>query len=231
MGRGSARGPGRRRADDTPLTRVRIVEAALRLVDEHGISALSMRRLASELDAHPMSLYHHLSNKEALLAAMVEAVVGRFQAPPEEGTWQERVLAFAFAYRDVVRAHPNLVRHLIANAAVAAPGAATVGEFLYAALEAAGLSPDVVVHAADLIVDYIHGFALSEVAAPSGPTEHRQDLLTFLQEQPADRTPSMRRVLASIGNDDLRADFAFGLDVILMGLERLTTSPCRQPDR
>ncbi len=222
---------GRPKAGQERLTRERIVGEALRLVDEQGMAALTMRRLAAALDVDPMAIYHHLPGKEAVLAAVAEDVFARLRVPTDERlTWQGRVRAFAGAYRDVVRSHPNLVRHLVANAEAAAPVALEASEALYAALEAAGLPPATIVRAADLVVDYVHGFALAEVAGPLEPTGDRQELLVHLQARPTGDLPAMRRVLGSLREDELGADFGFGLDVILAGLEARATA-AKPPSR
>ena len=214
-----ARRTGRPKAGQERLTRDRIVAAALRLVDEQGMTALSMRRLAAALAVDPMAIYHHLPGKGAVLAAMAEDVFARLLVPAaENAAWQDRVRAFARAYRDVVRSHPNLIRYLVANAGVAARVALEPNEALYAALEAAGLPPASVVRAADLVVDYANGFALAEAAGPLGQPDDRRELLASLREQPPERFPAIRRVLGALGEADLGADFDFGLDVILAGL-------------
>ena len=211
---------GRPKAGQERLTRERIVGAALRLVDEEGMRALSMRRLAARLGVDPMAIYHHLPGKEAVLAALVEDVFAGLRVPPAEGAaWQDGVRGFARAYRAVVRSHPNLVRHVVTHAEVAAAAALEAGEELYAALEAAGLPPAAVVRAADLVVDYVHGFALAEAAGPLEQPADRSDLLALLRARPPEELPATRRVLGSLRTDELRADFAFGLDVILAGLD------------
>ncbi len=211
---------GRPKAGQERLGREMIVAAALKLIDEQGMAALSMRKLAAELGVDPMAIYHHLPGKEAVLAALVEDVFSRLRVPPASGEgWQDRVRAFARAYRDVVRSHPNLVRHVVANAEVAATAALEASEELYAALMAAGLEPVLIVRAADLVVDYVHGFALAEAAGPLEPSEGHQEILTQLGTRPAAEFPAMRRILGSLREEDLRADFGFGLDIILAGIE------------
>ncbi|MDP9358250.1 MAG: TetR/AcrR family transcriptional regulator C-terminal domain-containing protein [Chloroflexota bacterium] len=211
---------GRPKAGQERLGRDVIVAAALRLIDEQGMAALSMRKLAAELGVDPMAIYHHLPGKAAVLAALVEDVFSRLRVPPASGEgWQDRVRAFARAYRDVVRSHPNLVRHVVASAEVAATAVLEASEELYAALMAAGLGPVTVVRAADLVVDYVHGFALAEAAGPLEPSDGHQEILTQLGTRPAAEFPAMSRILGSLREEDLRADFGFGLDVILAGIE------------
>ena len=85
---------GRPRTGDEPLTRARIVGVALSLVDEDGIGALSMRRLAGELGVDPMAIYHHVPNKRALLSALISEVFSGMRAagPAEAGDWRGRGL-------------------------------------------------------------------------------------------------------------------------------------------
>src|SRR4028119_235068 len=98
-----ARRAGRPRAGEEPLTRKRILEAALSLVDEEGIGSVSMRRLAKELGIDPMAIYHHLPNKRALLSALIEEVFSKMRAPGpgKSEDWRERVRTWAWAFRDM----------------------------------------------------------------------------------------------------------------------------------
>jgi TetR/AcrR family transcriptional regulator, tetracycline repressor protein len=94
----------------TPLTRERIVRAALALVDEAGLGALTMRRLGAELGVEAMSLYKHVAGKEAILDGIRELLIAEFAAtlPPGPATgWRDDLARFARAYRSVGRAHPE----------------------------------------------------------------------------------------------------------------------------
>src|SRR5262245_20185259 len=123
------RKPGRPRAGQAPLTRERILAVALRLVDEHGIYALSMRRVASELDVDPMAIYHHLPGKRAVLVGIIELAFAELQVSSHQGmSWQDRVRAFALAYYDLVRAHPQLALYLVSNLEVGADAALAATE-------------------------------------------------------------------------------------------------------
>ena len=199
-----------------------ILGEALRLVDEHGMEALSMRRLAAELGVDPMAIYHHLPGKDAVISGLVGTVFAGMRVPQAESIrWQDRVRDFAWALRGLVRAHPNLALHVIRNAAVGVVAALEASEVLYEALEASGLPPQTVLRTADLVVDYVNGFALAEFSGPLGQPGDRRELLAQLEERPAERFPAMRRVLGALSDDELRVDFEFGLDVILSGLERI----------
>jgi TetR/AcrR family transcriptional regulator, tetracycline repressor protein len=214
-------GPGRK-----TLSRDRILEAALRLVDAEGIDALSMRRLAADLGVNPMSIYHHVSGKDALIAGLVEAVFSEARPPtPDEGTWQERVRQSARVYRRLVRAHPNLVLALLADAAAVSVGIIQIAEPVYAALDDAGLSPLIAAHAADTVADFVHGFVLGEVANPSGQWDIGPELLSRTDGHQAARVPTMRRIFESLAEQgaqyDYEAAFEAGLDILVRGIEGL----------
>jgi len=210
------------------LTRGRILGAALRLVDAEGMGALSMRRLGAELGVDPMSIYHYLPGKEAVVSGLVGMVFGEMRVSSARGGgWRERVRGFARAHRDLARAHPNLVLEIVSGAATDAAATEAMlaaSEPLFEALEEAGLSARGIVEAADLLADYVHGFVLGEASAPPGqPNDHRRELLERLEARPAGEFPAMRRVFRGLGREELRYDFdagfESGLGVIVAGIE------------
>jgi AcrR family transcriptional regulator len=216
-----ARRAGRPRAGKEPLTRERILEAALSLIDGEGIEALSMRRLAKELGVDPMAIYHHLPKKRALLSALIEQVFSEMRVPGSVGTrsWQERVRAWACAFRDVARAHPKLVPHLATYPEAATEATLESTEELYAALEAAGMPPIQVVGAVGVVVDYLNGFALAEASGALGEPNEQREMLEMLDARPQEELPAMRRTLEALPSGDLGTNFEFGLEVVLAGLE------------
>ena len=202
------------------LTRASIVDAALERIDRDGLEGLSMRKLAADLGVDPMSLYHHVPNKDALLRAVVERVFEAMPRPAARGDWRRRVRAWAEAYRSLVEAHPNLVLRIVSDPAAVAVAAATVNEPLYEALERSGLSPRAVVGAADVIVDFVNGYCLALVAPPAEPVDDVAALQTELAARPHTATAAQRRILEDPSATQGDA-FRFGLDVILAGLEAL----------
>jgi TetR/AcrR family transcriptional regulator, tetracycline repressor protein len=218
-----ARRAGRPRVGDEPLTRERILGTALSLVDESGIEALSMRRLAKELGVDPMAIYHHLPNKRALLRALIEEVFSgmRMVDVEETGDWRGRVRAWALAFRDVARAHPKLVPQLASYPEAAAEATLQSTEELYAAFEAAGMTPREILGAVGVVVDYLNGFALAGAsgAALGDPDEQRQ-MLGLLDARPRGELPAMRRTLEALAAEAPGKDaFEFGLEAVLAGLE------------
>jgi AcrR family transcriptional regulator len=219
-----ARKTGRPRAGEEMLTRERIVEAALSLVDEQGMEALSMRRLAKELGVDPMAIYHHLPNKRALLSGLIEKVFSGMWVPePEQpGDWRERVRRWAYAFREVARSHPKLVPHLASYPEAAAEATLESTEELYAAFETAGMSPREIVGAVGAVVDYLNGFALAEASGALGEPDEQQEMLEMLDTRPRGELPVMRRTHEALSGEDLGTDFEFGLDVLLAGLKATT---------
>ncbi|MDQ3735846.1 MAG: TetR/AcrR family transcriptional regulator [Actinomycetota bacterium] len=215
---------GRPRAGQEALSRGRILDAALRLVDEEGMGALSMRRLGAELGVNPMSIYHHLPGKGAVISGLVELVFSGMRVRYSDGSpWQDQVRAWAETYRDLVRSHPNLVLEIVSSAAAVTEAVLLVNEPLYAALDEAGLPPAEVVVVADSVVDFIHGFAIAEGAQPPGHPFDRRELLERLETGAANILPTMRRVFRALTADEARYDFDRGFDaglsILLMGIE------------
>lgn len=151
-----------------PLTLARIDAAALALVDEGGLAALSMRRLGAALGVDPMAIYHHVPSKQALFHRLVCAVFADMPVPDPTGSWADRVRAWALAYRDVVATHPALVLTIITDQEAVAVATAAATEELHAALAAAGLPPDDVELCADVVVDHVNGAALACAPGPGG---------------------------------------------------------------
>lgn len=232
MGRGHEgvrrRGAGRPRAGQEALTREGILGAALRIVDDEGMGSLSMRRLAADLGVNPMSIYHHLPGKEAVVSGLVGVVFSRMRVPSSGVvTWQERVRAYARAYRGVVRSHPNLALQIVSDAAAVSEAVLSGADPLYGALEEAGLSPAMVVRAADSLVDFVHGFVLGETSNPSGQFEVGSELLNRIEARPAGEIPALRRVFGALGEVGARYDFdagfEAGLDIFVGGIEAIGT--------
>ena len=231
MGRGDKRrGAGRPRAGHEPLTRAVILHAALRIVDGEGLEALTMRRLAADLGVNPMSIYHHLPGKGAVVSGLVAVVFSRMRMPSSEGLpWQERVRAYAQAYRDVVLSHPNLALEIVSDAAAVSEAVLSGAEPLYGALEEAGLPPAKIVRAADSLVDFVHGFVLGEASNPSGKFNIGPELLARIEARPPEKVPAMRRVFGALGEEGARYDFdagfEAGLDILVKGIEAIAARP------
>jgi TetR/AcrR family transcriptional regulator, tetracycline repressor protein len=227
--------PGRPKSGQERLTRARILSTALALTDAQGVEALNMRRLASALGVDPMAIYHHVPNKRALLAGITELAFDALQVPQAEGMrWQDQVRAFAQGYRTLIQAHPQLVLHLVADLESGAGAILRANEMLYTALVEAGLPPRLVVHAADLVVDYLHGVALAEGLQRTQRPGETQDLRQLMKRYPAERFPVQREVFEKMATEKAAANMDQeppdawisasmpGLEIILLGIEAMT---------
>ncbi|MEV6118435.1 TetR family transcriptional regulator [Streptomyces sp. NPDC052109] len=110
------RAPRGTRKRDVPLTKDGIYAMALQLIDADGVEALTMRKLAAALDANPMSLYHHVPNKDALLRGVAQRVGSQFRAGEREDIpWQDRLRDLALDFRELSRRHPKLMVYSFAR--------------------------------------------------------------------------------------------------------------------
>jgi AcrR family transcriptional regulator len=206
----------------SPLTKDRVLKAALRLADEGGIESLSMRKLGQELGVEAMSLYNHVANKDEVLDGIVEAVVGEVELPPEGTDWKEALRQNAIATHEALMRHPWSASLWWRRAE--GPDRIRRSEFMLRTLREAGFSEDLTYHGYHVLVGHILGFTLQ---AQSFPIETKEELAEmaakFLEDFPVDEYPYMAehiRQHVEPGVSDERA-FEFGLDLILDGLERM----------
>jgi AcrR family transcriptional regulator len=209
--------PDATQAPRVPLSRKRIVKAALALVDREGLPALSMRRLGTELGVDPMAVYYHVSNKEALLDAIVEAVMADIDlaiddpgAPPEE-----RIMCAARAYRDVMLAHPNALP-IVLSRGPRTPGAMRPVELLVAILRDAGLTPTQAMAGMNAIAATVRG-SVSMIADALDQDLAPESYQQFAEQFPADEFPKLREA-AACNPDFLGEDFDFGIRALARGL-------------
>jgi len=208
----------RRAGPETPLTRARIVAAALALVDREGLGGLSMRRLGAELGVDPMAVYHHLPNKEALLDAIVEAVMGEIDLaldrpsdPPEE-----RILRCARVYRDVLLAHAHALPVVLARAP-STPVAIRPVELLVGVLRSAGLGPAQALAGMNTIAAAVRGAAgmiAAQVAGASVPGPQPGGRLAAIDPE---AFPYLHEAVHG-ARDGFEGEFEFGIRALARGL-------------
>lgn len=148
--------PPRRRA---PLDRRRILEAALRLIDEHGLAELSMRRLGAELGVQAMSLYRHVASKQAVVEGVRDLIYEelarlRPAAPAREG-WDDALVAMAHAFREVCRRHPHALSLFATDVDRAYAASAAFYEPVLATLVRSGFSEDDAADAVRIVTRYV----------------------------------------------------------------------------
>ncbi|MEU4396602.1 TetR/AcrR family transcriptional regulator C-terminal domain-containing protein [Kribbella sp. NPDC023855] len=216
---------GRPRAGEERLSRQTILEAALRIVDTEGIEAMTMRRLASTLGVNPMSIYHHLPNKAAVFAGLAELVFAELESSPPDDSirWQDELKGAAAAYRDALRAHPNLALQVLSDTSAVSDVVVVTVEPFYRALDRAGAKPRQIFEAVNTIIDFIHGFTLGEASVRSDTFELAPDLLTRVATLPPGKAPTLVRVVSELGTEGLAYDFndgfTTGIAVLVAGIE------------
>lgn len=154
---------GRSRTRDPRLTKDGILRAALRIVDADGVEALSMRRLAADLGVNPMSLYHHVPGKAAVLDGITRLVAeGARQISVGGGTWQEQLYRLAYEFRALSLTHRNLIRHAFTSEDfINRQGA--MWQSLVSVLHHAGLPEAEVEQVAAVLTALVGGLLLTEV--------------------------------------------------------------------
>jgi AcrR family transcriptional regulator len=216
-GRPARRGGAARK----PLSRERVIRAALAVADEKGAAALTMRAVARRLGVEAMSLYHHVAGRDDLLDGMVDAVFAEIELPPAGTDWKTAMRHRAGSARAVLRRHPWAVALLDSRSQ---PGPATLRhhDAVLGALRAGGLSPAMAAHAVSLIDSYLYGFVLQELSLPfTGAEELAEVAGALVRELPADTYPHLAELITEhvlAPGYDPAEEFTFGLDLILDGL-------------
>jgi TetR/AcrR family tetracycline transcriptional repressor len=215
---------GRPRAGEERLSRHAILEAALQLVDTEGLEAMTMRRLAATLGVNPMSIYHHLPNKAAVFAGLAELVFAELESTPPDDTvpWREELTVAANAYRNALRAHPNLALQVLSDTSAVSDVVVVTVEPFYRALDRAGATPREVFEAVNTIIDFIHGFSLGEAAVRADTFDLAPDLVSRVSGLPAGKAPTLARIVGELGPEGLQYDFdsgfSTGIGVLVEGI-------------
>ncbi|MGP0051051.1 MAG: TetR/AcrR family transcriptional regulator C-terminal domain-containing protein [Solirubrobacteraceae bacterium] len=206
----------------TRLSRSLVLQAAVALADEHGLEGFSMRRLAQELGVVPMALYRHVAHKDELFDGMVDIVFGEIVSPSIDEDWRSAMRRRGISARDALMRH----RWAIELMETRNPGPANLRNHnaVMGCLREAGFAIETAIHAYSVQDAYIYGFALQEK--------------TLGFENPGDAGEAVqRRALAIVALDDYpylaeiatklpesgydnAVEFAWGLDLILDGLDR-----------
>jgi AcrR family transcriptional regulator len=203
-----------------PLTRAQVIEAALRVMDEEGLEAVSMRRVAREVGVEAMSLYNHVRDKDDLFDGVVERIMAEFRFPEEPGSgdWTSFGRAIALEWRALLKAHPNVVA-LFAHRHKPMRSMESLRpmEVALHALREMGLPVEDSVRAFQVIGGYIMGYVMMETGRMFTPGEG-DDTEAFARSLPADELPCIAAALPFMADCDVDAQFEFGLDLMLDGL-------------
>jgi TetR/AcrR family tetracycline transcriptional repressor len=221
---------GAARPTRQPLTRERIIDTALCIMDDEGLEAVTMRRIGRELGVEAMSLYNHVEGKEDILDGVTELVMGEFDVPPATGDWVVDASAMAMEWRRVLRMHPNVIR-LFAERHKPLESLDS-----YRPMEAAldvigrlGLAKRDVAQAFNAFGGYIMGFVMMEQGMMLGQAPDdaeravaRERMARALRDAGYVHMLEALPHLEGCSNDE---QFEFGLDLLIRGLQARATTP------
>lgn len=205
-----------------PLSRERVLQAAITLADQNGIESLTMRKLAQELGVEAMSLYYHVANKDDILDGMVDVVFGKIDLPSSEVGWKTAMRERAISTRKALVLHP-WATGMTQSRPTPGPALLRHHNWVIGTLRQAGFSIELTAHAFSAMDAYIYGFAMQEETMPFDSSEEVAAIVeVFLEQFPVDEYPhlaelSIEHIMKS--GYDYGDEFEFGLDLILDGLE------------
>jgi AcrR family transcriptional regulator len=218
-----------------PLNAERVLDGALALADRIGLEALTIRRLAEELGVKPMTLYHYIPSKEAIVDGMVERVFSEIDLPPEDLPWPQAIRVRCLSSRRALNRHP-WAAPLMESHTSPGPVSLRHHEAVLACLRRGGLSWQLTAHAYAILDSFTFGFAFEEATLPSTGGE---DLAEIAQEIIAGFDPQAYPTLTAFTAEHVMQpgyafgdSFEFGLELIISGLENaalLNTSKTSTP--
>jgi AcrR family transcriptional regulator len=206
----------------TPLNRERVLSAALRLADEEGIEALSMRKLAEALGVKAMSLYNHVANKDDLLDGIVDRVISEIEVPNLQLDWKAAMRQRANSAHEVLLRHPWATMPIVSRINVGSAMLRYIDATLGCLVEA-GFSFEMADHAWNAIDSHIYGYTLQELNFPVEASDYSEVAASFISMIPVEQYPYMNHLSHRVidGSYDGLHDFEFGLELILNGLDEL----------
>lgn len=220
----------RRRSAKRPLSLDVIVRTAVSLLDEEGLDAVSMRRVAQELGTGAASLYAYVGNKDELHELVLDQVMGEMNLPePDPARWQEQVKEIGREQLRVLCAHPGIAQVPLGTPLPTGPNAMLATEALLAILRSSGLSDRLVSFAGDLLALYPTAIAMERSTSfgltDTQLTERMTQVDQYLATLPAERFPTIVALRLIMGEGSADERFDFGLDVLVRGLASYVDEP------
>jgi AcrR family transcriptional regulator len=206
-----------------PLTRERILRAALELADESGIEALTMRKLGQALGFEAMSLYNHVANKDDVLDGILDLVLDETEPPSLDEEWDAAVRRSAISVHDALRRHTWAAGLLMSPGRVR-PARLRYMDALLGRLRQAGFSAETTYTTYHVLDGHIFGFSLWETSHTYTPEQAASLAARFAREIVADEYPYLHEHAQQHFDEGPHrevAAFEFGLDLILDGLKRV----------
>ena len=215
---------GAERSEPRPhLNRDRILAAAVEIADERGVGAITMREMASKLGVEAMSLYNHVANKDDILDGIVDLVAEEFDLPEDADSWREAMRRRAVSAHEVFGRHP-WAPMLVDSRESSGPSRLRYFDWVLGTLMKAGFSLDGAARAFSLLDSYVYGFGIQQFnISASGDASTEEMAEAILAYIPPEEYPYLHRLASRAMESgwDAEADFGFGLEIILDGLERI----------
>lgn len=211
----------------TKLTPERVIDGAVRVADRIGTEALTIRKIAEEIGVKPMTIYHHVPNKEAIIDGMVDAVFAEADLPPARLAWRDAMTIRCASMRTVLTRH-QWAAPFMENRTSPGPAALTHHDAVLGCLRRAGFSLETTAHAYALIDAFLYGFTLQEAMLPAtGGVDMAELAASIVEQMPTDLYPHLteftqyhvRQPGYAFGDS-----FDVGLDLILDVLTRFATT-------
>ena len=213
-----------------PLTRERVLEAALKLADAGGIEALSMRKLGQSLGVEAMALYYHFANKERVLDGIVDLVFAEIVVPQAGADWRDAMRQRAISVRDALLRHRWAIG-LMESRTNPGPANLRHHDAVIGCLLAGGFDMAGAAHAYSALDSYIYGFALTKMNLPFASTADIAEMAeTMLEPFPLGEYPNLAAFItdhAMLPGYDYADEFEYGLDILLDGLAKDRRKPAR----
>jgi AcrR family transcriptional regulator len=205
-----------------PLSRERVLRAALALADKGGLESLTMRKLGQEVHVEAMSLYNHVADKDDVLDGIVDLVFGEIALPSGQADWKTAMRLRAISAREVLLRHPWATSLMQSRTK---PGPATLRhhDSVLGSLRTGGFTLVMAAHAVSVIDGYLYGFAMQQMNIPLHTPEQVAVVGENILRQVADDYPYLSEMItehAMKPGYDYADEFVFGLDLILDGLDR-----------
>ncbi len=227
--------PKTRAVPRAPLSRARIIEAALQVVDRDGVDALAMRAVAAALGVEAMSLYRHVTDKDDLTTGIADLILSYVEMPRPGTPWREAMRSRARSARQVFLAHPAAAI-IVESCATMTPARLAYADAIIGLLMASGFDASLAYRAFLVLDSYLYGFTMQELSWPRPTGPH--DVPTPIAVPPTQfphfakvMTAVMSRVGARGLAQSYTDEFEFGLELVLQSLEQALTAQRRTKKR
>ena len=217
--------------DNGQVSRSRILQSALRIIDRDGVDGLSMRRLSEEVGRDPTVLYRHIPSKAALLDGVAEIVLGQLRVDTADPDWSAQLRTVAHDFRRLALSHPHVVPLLVTRPLATPLGRRPPGmlrplEDVLALLTSVGFRGVDALHIYRVLFGYLYGHILTELQEVIERPEETDDVLRLgLHRLTITEFPQVRALASALGSYDGAAELDRGLDLLLIGLTATLTPP------